>query len=107
MLESAQLSMILNLNQGVSEKRDRLELKLLFLIQQYINPAPEKNRCNSLEMLYELHYFFQGQQGAGLKHYWIWTNRFNFSLSHFDPTSNITKGYEIVLKHPVSTYSDV
>ena len=67
MLESAQLSMILNLNQGISEKRDRLELKLLFLIQQYINPAPEKNRCNSLEMLYQLHLFFSGAARCWIK----------------------------------------
>ena len=69
----------------IESKRDRLKLKLLFLIQHNFNPAPEhseKNRCSRYYNFNECHLFSSEYSGAGLKNYWIRNNDFNFSLPH-------------------------
>ena len=65
-------------------ERERLKLKLSFLIQQHFNPAPEyseKNRCRVCHNFNECRLFFSEYSGTGLKYYWIRNNNFNFSLS--------------------------
>ena len=61
-------------------KRDRLKLKLLFLIQQCFNPAPEYREKN-IKLLYPMHLYFFEYSGAGSKNCWIRNNNFNFSLT--------------------------
>ena len=65
-------------------ERERLKLKLSFLIQQHFNPAPEyseKNRCRVCHNFNECRLFFSDYSGTGLKYYWIRNNNFNFNLS--------------------------
>ena len=68
-------------------KRDRLMLKLLFLIQWYFiqsfafSEYSGKNKCSGYNTFNECHLFVSEYSGTGLKNYWIRNNNFNISLS--------------------------
>ena len=76
------------INNNSFDKRDRLKLKLLFLIQQNFNlvlSIQRKIDAVDLTISMSVIYFSlitQGQQGAGLKE--TMSNNFNFSLSLSD-----------------------